>query len=140
MSALNPAGKVILTYGRFDLFDQDHAHFLRRLRGLGQYLIVGCQSDELACRLELPCHLPFEARRAMLDHCRYVDRVIEQHTVEQARTDIVNYDVAILAMGEDNRGTLDHLHNIAEILYLPRREASAMAIGFSPKGPLQRTA
>ncbi|NNE53129.1 MAG: adenylyltransferase/cytidyltransferase family protein [Sulfitobacter sp.] len=124
--------RVVLTYGRFDLFDQDHAQFLRSIRGLGDELIVGCASDTLARAQGTPCQMPFEARRAMLTHCRFVDRVIVQTSEAQKRTDIVNYNVSALVMGEEHLARFDHLSDIAEVRYLPRKRASAAAISWQP--------
>ena len=129
-----PRYKAVLTYGRFDLFDQDHVHFLRHLSGLGDELIVGCATDDHARSLGTPCQMSYEARRAMLVHCRFVDRVIAETAPAQKRTDIVNYNVSTLAMGTEWQGQLEHLRDVAQVLYLPRRAASAAAISWMPDG------
>lgn len=127
------ARRVILTYGRFDLFDQDHADFLRRLSRLGNTLIVGCATDDSAQAQGRACHLPFEARREMLAYCRYVDRVVPFFHPDQAFTDVVNYDVSALVMGVEDAGLYDHLKDVTEVQYIPRHRASEQAIGWMPE-------
>ena len=38
--------KIVITYGTFDLFHVGHVRLLKRLRALGDSLIVGISSDE----------------------------------------------------------------------------------------------
>ena len=130
------ARRVILTYGRFDLFDQDHAQFLRDLRAMGDELIVGCSSDALALSHGLPCQMPYDARAAMLSHCRFVDRVIAQTHDAQMRTDIVNYNVSSLVMGTEDAGRFDMLQDIADVRHVPRRRATTRAIDWTPQSRL----
>ncbi|KIN60989.1 Glycerol-3-phosphate cytidylyltransferase [Sulfitobacter noctilucae] len=112
--------RTLLTYGRFDLFHQEHIGFLRKLSTLGTELIVGCTTDALAEASGCPCDMPFAARRAVLENCRFVSRVIAENDPAQKRTDIVNYNVSTLAMGAEHRGALDDLSDIAQVLYVPR--------------------
>lgn len=133
---MNRPRRKVLTYGRFDLFDQDHVRFLRDLSRLGNELIVGCATDDHARAQGRPCQMPYDARRAMLDHCRFVDHVIGLAAAAQIRTDIVNYNVATLAMGLEWRGQFDHLRDVAQVVYLPRRAASEAAISWTPSPPI----
>lgn len=123
MSVASFAPRVILTYGRFDLFHQDHIRFLRQISQLGSELIVGCATDDYADALGTPCQMDFEARRAVLESCRFVSRVIAETDANQKRTDIVNYNASALAMGVEHAGRLDDLQDIAQIHYLPRASA-----------------
>jgi glycerol-3-phosphate cytidylyltransferase len=118
--------RVILTYGRYDGLCQDHIRFLRDLAANGADLIVGCTTDALATDLGRPCKVPFEQRRAFLESCRWVDRVIPHSEAEQPRTDIVNYNASALAMGLEWAGSFDDLQDIAQVLYLPRRQAAIL--------------
>lgn len=120
MRPAGPASRVVLTYGRFDLFHQGHVRFLRQLSLLGSELIVGCSTDALAARRDAPCSMSFGERRALLESCRYVHRVIAETCDDQKRTDIVNYNVCTLAMGMDHAGRLDNMQDIAQVLYLKR--------------------
>ncbi len=112
--------RIILTYGRFDGFTQQHVQFLRRVSALGHELIIGCTTDALAAQIGFPCTYRFEDRRAVLESCRFVSRVIAQTSLGQKRTDIVNYNIATFAMGDDWKGKFDDLSDLAEVVYLPR--------------------
>lgn len=110
--------RVLLTYGSFDLFSQNHVRLLRDLSGMCEELIVGCATDSYCMSHDEPCAVPFTDRRAMLEHCRFVSRVIPFETLDQQHTDIVNYNVSALAMGTDWRGRLDGLRDIVKLLYV----------------------
>jgi len=114
------APRVILTYGRFDLFHQGHVGFLRQASQLGGELIVGCATDDYAAALGQPCTMDYDARRALLESCRFVSRVIPHSNGDQKRTDIVNYNVCTLAMGMEHAGAMDDVQDIAQVLYLSR--------------------
>ncbi len=114
------ASRTLLTYGRFDMFSQHHIGFLRRLSGMGQELIVGCATEAHAAAQGLACVMSFEERRALLESCRYVSRVIPLSDLAQVRTDIVNYNVSALAMGLEHQNQFDDVQDIAQVLYLAR--------------------
>jgi len=114
--------RLVLTYGTFDLFHYGHVRLLQRLSAMGTELIVGCSTDEfnnLKGKTSVMC---FDQRRAILESCRYVSRVISEETWEQKRTDIVNYNVSIFGMGDDWTGKFDHLNDLTSVIYLPRTE------------------
>jgi hypothetical protein len=48
--------------------------------------------------------------------------VICTHSLQQMRTDIVNYNVCVFAMDERWQGQFDDLLDIAQVHYLPRAE------------------
>jgi glycerol-3-phosphate cytidylyltransferase len=112
--------KRVLTYGTFDLFHHGHVRLLRRLAGLGDKLIVGVSTDEFNARKGKTATMSFEQRREIVESCRYVDRVIPESDWDQKRTDIVNYNVSLFAMGDDWAGKFDDLNDLAQVLYLPR--------------------
>ena len=114
----------VLTYGRFDDWCLDHVRFLQHLSTLGDAVIVGCTTDAYAARQGRPCVTSYAERRALLERCRYVDQVIPETDPEQKRTDIVNYDASLLVMGIEEAGTLAHMQDIAQVLFLPRRKNS----------------
>ncbi|MGC1497839.1 MAG: glycerol-3-phosphate cytidylyltransferase [Sulfitobacter sp.] len=119
MIPLSKAPRTVLSYGAFDQFNQNHVIRLRQLASLGDELIIGCATDEYAFFEGCPCVMPFEQRRAMLESCRFVSRVIPEETWEQKHTDIVNYNVSVFAMGAEWEGQFDDLHDIAHVQYLP---------------------
>lgn len=123
--------RVVLTYGRFDHFGQNHISFLRQLAVRGAEVIVGCATDYHAASLGLSCTHPFEMRRAVLQSCRYVSRVIPEESTEQKRTDIVNYNAHTLAMGSEWIGHYDDLQDVAKILYMKRNAIRGKSFEFS---------
>lgn len=109
---------IILTYGSFDLFSQNHVRLLRDLSGMCEELIVGCATDSYCLEHAEPCAVSYSERRAMLEHCRFVSRVIPFETLDQQHTDIINHNVSALAMDRSWRGRLDGLRDIVRLLYL----------------------
>lgn len=116
------SSRIVITYGTFDLFHYGHVRLLQRLSTLGSELIVGCSTDEFNALKGKRSVMTFQQRREILESCRYVDRVIPEENWAQKRTDIVNYNVSIFAMGDDWTGEFDDLGDLAQVVYLPRTE------------------
>ena len=112
--------KHVLTYGTFDLFHFGHVRLLRRLSTLGTRLIVGVSTDEFNQIKGKTSVMTFAQRREILEACRFIDIVIPEEHWDQKRTDIVNHNVSIFAMGDDWAGKFDDLSDLAEVVYLPR--------------------
>lgn len=124
MNMASPAPRrTVLSYGTFDLSQPVETQHLRDLSALGDELILGCATDAFADLHGLSTTADYAQRRDMLEHCRYVDRVIAQKTTGQIRTDIVNYNVCIFAMDEAWTGQFDDLQDITQVIYLPRSGA-----------------
>lgn len=122
MTGIAPStSRLVLTYGVFDPFSPDHALFLQQARRLGTGLVVGCATDEYCARRGTTIVQRFETRRAILERCRHVSRVIARARLDQHHTDIVNYDIAVLALPEQWQGLFDHLKHLAQVVYLPAR-------------------
>lgn len=113
---------TILTYGTFDLFHVGHVRLLRRLSDLGDKLIVACSTDAFNAVKGKQTAIPFKHRVEVLEACRYVDLVIPEENWEQKRSDVVNYNVDLFAMGDDWAGKFDDLRDLCDVLYLPRTE------------------
>ncbi len=121
MNALSSERRV-LTYGTFDLFHHGHVRLLRRLAALGDRLIVGLSTDAFNTVKGKTSIMSFDERREVLLSCRYVDRVIAEEHWEQKRSDIVNYNISLFAMGDDWAGKFDDLSDLTQVLYLPRTQ------------------
>ncbi|AUI52706.1 adenylyltransferase/cytidyltransferase family protein [Arthrobacter crystallopoietes] len=112
--------KTVLTYGTFDLFHIGHLNVLKRLRALGDRLIVGVSTDEFnAVKGKRPI-VPFEQRIEIVRSIKYVDIAIPEERWSQKREDIEKYDVQIFGIGEDWKGKFDELEDKVEVVYLPR--------------------
>lgn len=114
-----PPLRSVLTYGCFDGFSAHHAQWLGRLSALGSELIVGCATDAFCAEMDHQAKAPFEARRAVLESCRYVSRVIALESWDQRLTDIVNYDIAVFAVRNGVGPSCDTLNEIVQVVHLP---------------------
>ena len=115
--------RTVLTYGTFDLFHIGHLNVLKRLRELGDRLVVGVSTDEFnAIKGKKPI-VPFEQRVELVRSMRYVDEAFPESDWDQKRTDIEKYDVDVFGMGADWEGKFDDLADLGvEVIYLPRTD------------------
>lgn len=114
--------RTILTYGTFDLFHIGHLNLLRRLRSMGDQLIVGVSTDTFNELKGKKTIISFEQRIEIVQSIRYVDLAIPEMCWEQKLDDIRNHRVDIFAMGNDWEGKFDFLKEHCEVVYLPRTE------------------
>jgi len=114
--------KTVITYGTFDLFHIGHVRLLKRLRSLGDKLVVGISSDEFNSLKGKKTIMPYEQRKEILLSCRHVDSVFKEDNWEQKRSDIIEYQADIFAMGDDWSGKFDDLSDITNVVYLPRTQ------------------
>lgn len=112
--------KKVITYGTFDMIHTGHINVLRRAKELGDYLIVAISSDEFNEIKGKKAYYSFEQRKAILEAIRYVDMVISEENWEQKSGDIKKYNIDTFVMGDDWIGEFDFLHNLCEVIYLPR--------------------
>lgn len=120
---------TVITYGTFDLFHIGHVNLLRRLRELGDRLVVGCSTDEFNALKGKQSAMPYEHRAGILRAIRYVDHVFPERNWDQKREDIVREGARIFAMGDDWVGKFDDLGDVCEVVYLPRtRDVSTTEI------------
>lgn len=112
--------RVVLSYCQFDPLNGHDARFLKRASALGDELIIGCATDQFAHSHGLFGLATFEQRKAVLESCVHVDRVIALRDIGQIRTDIVNYNAAIVALGADDQTGCGDLHDIAQVHLMPR--------------------
>lgn len=114
--------KVVLTYGTFDLFHIGHLNLLRRLRALGDRLIVGVSTDEFNALKGKKTIIGFDDRIEIVRSLKCVDMAIPEHNWEQKVDDIRRHGVRIFGMGSDWEGRFDELKAHCEVVYLPRTE------------------
>ena len=70
--------KVVYTYGVFDLFHKGHVELLKEAKMLGDSLVVGIFSDDVAASFKRKPVLCLEDRMHVVKHCQYVDEVVVQ--------------------------------------------------------------
>ena len=114
--------KTVVTYGTFDLFHVGHVRLLKRLKSLGDKLVVGLSTDEFNLVKGKKTIIPYADRREVLLACQYVDDVFKEHNWEQKREDLIREQATIFAMGDDWAGKFDDLQDIVKVLYLPRTQ------------------
>lgn len=111
---------TVITYGTFDLFHVGHVNLLRRLRELGDRLVVGVSTDEFNAGKGKTSVMPYMHRAEIVRAVRYVDDVFPESDWEQKRADILREGAGIFAMGDDWVGKFDDLGDACEVVYLPR--------------------
>lgn len=115
--------KRIITYGTFDLLHYGHINLLRRAKQMGDYLIVALSSDNFnKIAKHKKSYFSYEKRKQLLEAIRYVDLVISEDNWEQKISDIKDYQVDILVMGDDWTGRFDFIEEEtnAKVIYLNR--------------------
>lgn len=96
--------KVVFTTGAFDLFHFGHVCFLREAKKLGDFLLVGVHSDRTIAKYKgrLPV-MNLVERIAVVESCRYVDRVIvAKMTSEVTEEFYKEWDIDLHVQGDDS--------------------------------------
>jgi glycerol-3-phosphate cytidylyltransferase len=111
---------TVLTYGTFDLFHIGHLRLIERLTAMGDRLVVGVSTDEFNAGKGKQSVVSYDDRAAIVGAIKGVDLVVPERSWEQKKSDIEEYDVDILVMGDDWTGKFDDLADLCEVRYLPR--------------------
>ena len=114
--------KTVITYGTFDMFHIGHLKLLKRLKNLGDELIVVVSSDEFNKSKGKKVMIPYAQRAEIVENIKCVDLVIPENNWEQKVTDVQKYNVDIFAMGNDWEGKFDFLKEYCDVVYLSRTE------------------
>ncbi len=116
------ATRTIITYGTFDMFHIGHLELLKRLKELGDKLIVAVSTDEFNEIKGKKTIIPYTQRASILEAIRYVDMVIPENNWEQKVTDVKHLNVDVFAIGDDWEGKFDFLKEYCEVIYLSRTD------------------
>jgi glycerol-3-phosphate cytidylyltransferase len=114
--------KTVLTYGTFDMFHIGHLELLKRLKALGDKLIVAVSTDEFNNIKGKKTIIPYEQRAKIVEAIQYVDLVIPEKNWEQKIEDVKKHHVDIFAIGDDWKGKFDFLKTYCDVQYLSRTE------------------
>jgi choline-phosphate cytidylyltransferase len=114
-------GRVVLTFGTFDLFHIGHLRILERASKFGEKLIVGVSSDSLNHSKKgiYPTYNEND-RIEIVRSIRCVDNVFLEESLEKKREYLIRYGGDVLVMGDDWKGRFDEFSDIVEVVYLPR--------------------
>ena len=97
-----------------DLFHYGHVEFLKKARGLGDYLLVGIHSDDVVAfyKKGRPI-LTMEERVNSVAACRYVDEVVPNAPLTVDRSWIDLHDIHLVAHGDDStKEQLEYMYNV----------------------------
>lgn len=87
--------RIGYTTGVFDMFHIGHLNILRRAKEQCDFLIVGVSTDRVveSYKHHAPV-IPFADRMAIVEACRYVDRVVAQESMDKFEAwQRLNFDV-----------------------------------------------
>lgn len=112
--------KTVITYGTFDMFHIGHLKLLRRLKTMGDRVIVAVSTDEFNSIKGKKTMIPYDQRAAIVEAIDCVDMVIPEESWEQKLSDVKKYNVDIFAIGEDWKGEFDFLKEHCDVVYLER--------------------
>lgn len=115
-------GKTIITYGTFDMFHIGHLYLLKRLKSMGDTLIVAVSTDEFNELKGKKTLIPYQQRAEIVQSIRYVDLVIPETSWDQKNIDVKKYNVDIFAIGNDWEGKFDFLKEHCDVIYLDRTD------------------
>ena len=116
-------GKIVLTYGTFDLFHIGHLRLIKRIKdiaGTDGKVIIGVSTDEFNAIKGKESIILFKDRAEIVKNIKGVDIVIPEENWEQKIKDIQKYNVDVFVMGDDWKGKFDYLKDYCEVKYLPR--------------------
>jgi glycerol-3-phosphate cytidylyltransferase len=114
--------RKIITYGTFDMFHIGHLRLLKRLKEMGDELIVAVSTDEFNELKGKKTLIPYEQRAEIVESIKYVDKVIPERNWEQKVEDINKYNIDIFVIGNDWEGKFDFLKEYCEVKYLERTQ------------------
>jgi len=115
--------KRVLVYGTFDILHIGHIYFLQDAKKLGDYLIVGLSTDAFNKIKKKEAYSSYSTRKEMLEALRCVDQVIPEADWDQKPSDIKEYNIDIIAMGDDWKDSekFEKLRELCDVKYIDRR-------------------
>ncbi|MBC1779157.1 adenylyltransferase/cytidyltransferase family protein [Listeria booriae] len=92
------------TTGVFDMFHIGHLNLLKNAKKQCDYLIVGVTIDSLVAYKNKKTIIPFEERKAIVEHINFVDCVVPQETMHKMEA-FHKYHFDIMFVGSDWQGS-----------------------------------
>ena len=106
------------TTGTFDLLSIKHLELLKYMRSRCDVLTVGLTTDRLARVQKREPMLDFAHRRALLQHCKWVDHVVAHDGDDKSTAwEKLRFDVCFI--GEDYYGTAEYANAPVPVIYVP---------------------
>ncbi len=120
--------KICYTYGVYDLLHYGHLRQLRAAKALGDYLIVGVFTDEVASEFKRRPIMSLADRMEIIERIDFVNEVVVQDTFSPLKN-LGHYQPDIVAKGEgagweNGRAPKDLCDVLAaeQLVWLPRTE------------------
>jgi len=95
---------IIYTGGTFDLFHQGHVNLLRECKNLhnNSFVVVALNTDKFIAEYKgKPPAISYADRKAVLESCKYVDRVVANTHGRDSKPTIERVGPDIIAIGDD---------------------------------------
>jgi rfaE bifunctional protein nucleotidyltransferase chain/domain len=98
--------KIVWTNGCFDVLHRGHFEMLKYAKSLGDYLIVGIDSDEKVTKDKGPSrpYTTAQDRKYALKAIKYVDEVVIFNSADQLETIIRSISPHVMVIGSDWKG------------------------------------
>jgi ethanolamine-phosphate cytidylyltransferase len=84
-----------------DLFHPGHVSLLREARAHGDCLVVGVLSDDTAATYKRRPIMTMAERVAVIESCRYVDKVIEDAPLQVTEEFLAEHGITMVVHGDD---------------------------------------
>ena len=94
-------GLTIYTGGTFDLFHAGHVELLRKCSALGKVIVALNTDDFITTYKGKPPVMTYTEREAVLQACRYVDKVIPNHGGPDSKPAIMSAKPDLIVIGSD---------------------------------------
>lgn len=96
-----------------DLFHYGHVEFLKKAHALGDYLLVGINTDDVLVSYKRRPVLTMEERVAVVAGCRYADEVLPNAPFVIDRAWIEKHDIHLVVHGDDfPRERLEYFYRV----------------------------
>jgi glycerol-3-phosphate cytidylyltransferase len=94
--------KTVYTGGTFDLFHYGHVNLLKACKKIGDIVIVALNTDEFITLYKgSPPIVPYDARKKVLEACKYVDAVIPNDSGGDSKPTITKVNPDFIVIGSD---------------------------------------
>lgn len=97
--------RIIWTNGCFDILHKGHVELFKYAKSLGDYLVVGIDTDKRVGQLKGPTRPinKLEDRKSVLCSIKYIDEVVEFGTDEELVTQLMLSRAQTIVVGSDHR-------------------------------------
>ena len=115
-------GRVVLTFGTYDLFHIGHLRILQRAAAEGCRLVVGVSSDALNfSKKQVYPAISEDQRMAIVAALKCVDEVFLEESLSLKKEYCLKYKADVLVMGDDHLNEYNEmLEGVCKCVYLPR--------------------